>query len=592
MEQSELQKLNPEKLIDLSETNTSDFRWDRSEIYKIAFDKCEKSGEKEKLENIRKEILVSDLTTHSSPEKRFDSLMSGTTNEGEEWKYPDLEKHFPKEAIEYYKNRANVTNNPILKARYSDVVWELDKDVNYARLAIRAYLDCSAIYFTNEWEKELSDSLDRAIAIASMINDQMLIDESFKKHYEIIEQIVEKRRFGDLLKIIESILKQEKRLRDQIDYKHLISIIESAIVYHSQNDLDSFLLQRYFMELIDRIWQIRKNKDESQKIKVRIAESFIEEAEWKKVNYPAGNMVAASCYEDAMQMYIHLGGFPEKVDELKIKIQEANEAAIKTEYKRISTKVEIPKEEVDKYLDMYKGHKPAEIFQTMCIDKNLIPSYEHSRKNAIEQSRQFVTRRILPIALMKGNICIKHISEDDEKLEFSTIQNFQMSYKLATMLLNEIFDLLETEHPKYIESLIQHLSSTGIIDDERLEIIKHGLRAFKNKEYVASIHILVFQIEGALRDLLGKLGLPTFSYQKNEMRKRMLSNILTKLSQIEGIDEDYLKFIEIYLCDIRGDNYRNDVAHGLLSVEAFSKENAELLLLILIKLASYNILEK
>jgi len=160
------------------------------------------------------------------------------------------------------------------------------------------------------------------------------------------------------------------------------------------------------------------------------------------------------------------------------------------------------------------------------------------------------------------------------------------------MLLNEVFALLEKEHPRYVEALAQYLSSSGIINNERIEIIKYGLRAYKDKEYVASIHILVFQIEGILRDLLGKMGLPTFSYRSNEMRERMLSDILVTVSQIEGMDKDFLKFIEIYLCDIRGDNYRNDIAHGLLPVGAFTKENAQLLFLILIKLASYSIVEK
>lgn len=76
------------------------------------------------------------------------------------------------------------------------------------------------------------------------------------------------------------------------------------------------------------------------------------------------------------------------------------------------------------------------------------------------------------------------------------------------------------------------------------------------------------------------------------MRERMLQDVLNTLFQVEGIDKDFLKFIEIFLCDIRGDNYRNDVAHGLLPVEAFTKEIAQLLLLILIKLASYNIVKK
>jgi len=593
MEKSELKKLNPEELINLSETNTSDFRWNRFDIYKVLFEKYEKSGEREKLENIRKEILIFDLSTHNSPKKRFDSMMSGITDKGEEWKYPDLGKDFPKEAIEYYKNRANVTNNPVLKARYSDVVWEFDKDVNYARLAVRAYLDCCPIYFTNEWDHELADSLDRAITIASIINDQSLIDESLKKHYELIKQLVEKRRFRYLFEIIESILKRERRIRKQIDYEYLISIIESAIADYAQNVPDSFHLQRSFMELLVKIWQIRNNQDERQKIKVRIAESFIEEAEWKKVHYPSGNMVAAIFYEKALQAYMGLGKFPEKVKELKTKIKEANEAALKTEYKTISTEVKIPREKIDEYLKKYKGRETIEVFQTMSLDENLIPSYERSKEEAIEQAKKFVFQHIVPTRIMKGNICVKRISEEDEKLKYNTIRNFQMSYQMVThILLNEIFALLEKEHPKYIESLSQYLSSSGIIDDKRIAIINHGLRAFKDKEYLASIHILVFQIEGILRDLLGKLGLPTFSYRSNEMRERTLSDILVALSQIEGMDKDFLKFIEIYLCDIRGDNYRNDIAHGLLSLGDFTKENAQLLLLILIKVASYNIVKK
>ncbi len=592
MEKSELEKLKPEELINLSETNTSEFRWNRSNIYNVLFEKYEKSSEKEKLEDIKKEILIFDLSTLNLSEKRFKSMVSGISDEGNEWKYPDLEKHFPEEVIEYYKSRANITNNPILKSRYSDVVWELDKNVNFARLAVRAYLDCCPIYFTNEWDYELADSLDRAITVALMIKDLRLIDESLKKHYEFIQQLVDKSRFRYLLEIIGSILNQEKRISDQIDYDHLISIIESAIVDYTQNVTDSFNLQRSFMELLVKIWQLRKNQDEQNKIKVRIAESFIEEAEWKKINYPSGNAVAASFYEDAMQAYLDLGIFPEKVTELKTKIQEANEAALKTEYKTISAKVKIPRQEIDDYLKMYEGLETTTAFQIMSLDESLIPSYKRSKEEAIEQTTKFVMQHIFPVTIMKGNICVKHISEEDEKLECSTIRNFQMSYRMtAHMLLNEVFALLEKENTKYVESLAQYLSSSGIIDDKRIEIIKHGLRAYKDKEYLASIHILVFQIEGILRDLLGKLGLPTFSYRSNEMREIMLSNILVTLSQIEGMDKDFLKYIEIYLCDIRGDNYRNNIAHGLLSLESYTKENTQMLLLILIKLASYNVVK-
>ena len=86
------------------------------DIYKVALEKYENMGEKEKAEEMRKEVLILDLSTHNLPKKRFDFRMSGTTEKGEEWKYPNFEKDFPKESFGYHKNRANITRNPILKA--------------------------------------------------------------------------------------------------------------------------------------------------------------------------------------------------------------------------------------------------------------------------------------------------------------------------------------------------------------------------------------------------------------------------------------------------------------------------------------------
>ena len=154
MQKIDLEKLNEDELINLAETDTKEFRWNISDIYEIALKKYEEKGEKEKTGEMKMEKIVFDLSTHNK-DKRFDAMMSGITDKGEEWKYPDIDKHFDKKVIEYYKKRAIVTNNPILKARYSDVVWVVGKrEINFAKIAIRAYLDCCPIYYENEWDKD------------------------------------------------------------------------------------------------------------------------------------------------------------------------------------------------------------------------------------------------------------------------------------------------------------------------------------------------------------------------------------------------------------------------------------------------------
>ena len=75
------------------------------------------------------------------------------------------------------------------------------------------------------------------------------------------------------------------------------------------------------------------------------------------------------------------------------------------------------------------------------------------------------------------------------------------------------------------------------------------------------------------------------------MRERQLDDILNTLGQVPGFDKDLAKFLEVYLCRIEADNYRNEAAHGLLPVEAFTKENCQLLIMCLIKLQPYTIVK-
>ena len=95
MNQSELAKLSTQELISLSENNYTDFRWDRSAIYKIAMDKFNQGEDIKNAENMKKEMLIFDLSIKDKSKQRFDSLMSGTNAKGEIIKYPDIEKDFP-----------------------------------------------------------------------------------------------------------------------------------------------------------------------------------------------------------------------------------------------------------------------------------------------------------------------------------------------------------------------------------------------------------------------------------------------------------------------------------------------------------------
>lgn len=156
------------------------------------------------------------------------------------------------------------------------------------------------------------------------------------------------------------------------------------------------------------------------------------------------------------------------------------------------------------------------------------------------------------------------------------------------MLLTHVFEKL-TIKSDFLEKVTEHFSNSNFFSEERIKIILQGIQRYQEKDYLSSIHILVFQVEGLLREFIGLIGLPTFSFRNNEMRERMLPDIIETLGQVQGFNTDLLKFINIFLNDIRGDNLRNDIAHGLVQLHTFNKSNSELLIYLLLMLANYRI---
>jgi hypothetical protein len=77
---------------------------------------------------------------------KVNSIYSTTNDKGEVIKYPDFDK-FDEKTYGYLNERLNRTSNPLLKARYSHILWgSPQKHAKYAKIAIEAYLELIHIY--------------------------------------------------------------------------------------------------------------------------------------------------------------------------------------------------------------------------------------------------------------------------------------------------------------------------------------------------------------------------------------------------------------------------------------------------------------
>ncbi|MEN6355570.1 MAG: hypothetical protein ABFD83_00640 [Armatimonadota bacterium] len=283
----EWQEMSPEQLISLSESTQDDFRHNRSDIYKAAADKYQEAGDQESYQKMVYEALAFDLSPHKNQGYRFGCQFGMTYENGEEIQYPDRSKHFSDECIEYYKLRSVETTNPILKARYADVVWDMRPSGNYrqALLATESYIECADVYLSNmvsgdHWGIELADALTRALSLSLQLNNTELVECALTKDLEIMDKLAAARQYRWTLDILRSIADREK-LKDSVDLSRLRALAENAVEHYAANIPDSHPIQRSFLEVIADLWKLEGNDDQVLDTRSRVAASHEDEAALK-----------------------------------------------------------------------------------------------------------------------------------------------------------------------------------------------------------------------------------------------------------------------------------------------------------------------
>ena len=120
--------------------------------------------------------------------------------------------------------------------------------------------------------------------------------------------------------------------------------------------------------------------------------------------------------------------------------------------------------------------------------------------------------------------------------------------------------------------------SIAVFTPEAESLLGEGIEAYLNGDHVKAIHILIPQIEAALRALLGILGLPTnkpMRSSKGVMQAKNLNDVLADPNVKEVLGSDAVLYLQTFLNDPRGQNLRNRISHGLTEKRYLSKPLAD-----------------
>ena len=123
------------------------------------------------------------------------------------------------------------------------------------------------------------------------------------------------------------------------------------------------------------------------------------------------------------------------------------------------------------------------------------------------------------------------------------------------------------------KSMMELLEESPLITDDHKESVRRGLEAYMNEDYLVCCHLLVPQLEAAIRRLFAINGANIMRPKANPAEGNeylSLDSLLGSEEALQFMKEDLANYLRNVLTDQYGWNIRNLVSHGLLGTDNFN----------------------
>ncbi|MGD6809868.1 MAG: DUF4209 domain-containing protein [Candidatus Bathyarchaeia archaeon] len=571
-----------EVILSALEQDTKKYRhnFERAGVISGAAEIFLKNGNKGRAQELQWETEIFSLLTYSGKNavRRFApfSEIGGIVT-------PDISK-FTAEQLDYYEKRANETKNSIHKALFSDFLWVSRHNHVFARAAITAYLECINIFYENEWEMELLDAIQRAAELSVSLNDAGEVDRVKTAMLSLVNSFSFSKEFRWCIEPIETILRYKKYMKDT-DFEKCVIVAKDGLEQY-KSVADGYNIERSFLELLMELMKALKKPQESLKFAYEFADSFVREGDWKLTHYRSGDLVAAKFYQDAARAYQELGD-REKTNQLLKKIKEHTERG-QENMKEYSFPITVPMKPINDYLEILLQNDLLFALSSLAYCKDFVPDIKAIRSEVFARIGTSVAS-VLPILSIRDGNPVLRSKTRDEIFEEQVVDRILMDYKVKASIFGYIIDALIEKKGLDADFMVPFLLGTQAFENSSGELLKAGFERYFKADYVSCLHVLVPQIETALRSILHRLGVPTTVLDKDSVQEKLLGTILReeKINLLFG--ESIVYYLKAVLEDKRGDNLRNDIAHGLISIDNCSKQSANTIFHIFLILASITI---
>jgi hypothetical protein len=481
--------------------------------------------------------------------------------------------------LSYWSERAIQSRHPILKARYADLVWDFSRHITgkmadpaLARIAITSNMEIAQRHLY-EHDYDLAGKLKRALSLALQINDAELLQKvketiiSSEACFAAKGNIKHRGFSYDILVENNRIQLADSESREIIlALEQWLDIVSNT---GNQDLFDPFAAEEAALRLAKYYRRI-SDPDKMRTALLKYGNAFLEPAK------TASALVASAWLQKVYATYRQFS-LVKEADEIAVHLRGIG-AKTKDEMVAISGEVKIPKEKLDAYItEMTAGELETSLSR---IVSQFLSDKGEVTIQVKEQSKKTVLQFLMTQSIQdhKGRPIAK-IGPLHEDLDGHVVLHMSRNMSIETIFLRLVLERLQTKFNLSPKDISDFLYKSPLFETDRVPIITAGLQAFLEGNHIVAAHLLIPQIEDALRNLVEMAGGAIYKPNRSGgLSLKTLDEVLRDDTITHVLGENAAFYLRVLLTDQRGWNIRNTVCHGMAAAGYFTADMSDRIL--------------
>lgn len=501
-------------------------------------------------------------------------------NDGTSTESPSITEVTP-DVLDYWETRAQQSNHSILKARYADLVYDFSKTVtgksanyNNAQIVIDANIDIAKTG-CYKYDVSVIPKLKRALSLSLAINDNVRVENSKQAIIEYEKKVAIDNMPGLWGFAFDLLIKENKGILSEKEEKEIVQSIEERI---SRLSADGEPIEPWAVETgALRLAEYYRKKGEDEKV-VYFLNTIEKAYELKcKIGEP---MQIMAWWQKVHDIYLQFNK-KENAERIRGYIKEVG-PKVRDSMKSIKVEMNVTTEEFENYINaLTEGGLENALVRVM---SQYVP-----RKDEVENQLQDLSKKA-PVSFLfpskiiddRGRI-IAHVDALESDLEGNVVQQISQDISFSSIFLRKAIERIIEKYGFNTSKLVDFIFESPLFDQEKHQLIVSAIDFYFGNNYIASIHILIPQIEAAFRRLLELSGQSVLKVSRSGgFFYKTFDEILRDPIIEQVFREDTSLYLRILFTDPRGWNIRNDVCHGIAHPNIFNQTVADRMIHVLL----------